>query len=213
MFLKASIKYQVVGIKCQLAGILFLATCYLLPVTCAAQNKWRLYEQSFLTGWGWGKDSLNLPEGNYHPLFFNYRIGVTHSKLNITINDKLKIDFEVFAEPQFNLVFLMPKTGGNILHQEAGINFGYQPILHLNKFVSVYTYISVGPHYFNTPTERQAKGFIFSDNMGAGLWIHLPKNFYINTMFKIRHMSNANTRYPNKGINTLNSLIGFGITY
>lgn len=191
--------------------ILTLFLSLFCKIELFAQGKWKLYEQSFLAGWGWGKDSLNLPEGNYHPLFLNYRIGVTHSKLNFTKSKRM--DFEVFAEPQFNIVVLSKKEGGNSMYQEAGIGFGYQPILHLTKFLSVYTYISAGPHYYNTPTIRQAKGFIFSDNMGAGCWLHLPKRFYINTMFKIRHMSNANTRYPNKGINTLNALIGFGITY
>ncbi|MHB8260671.1 MAG: acyloxyacyl hydrolase [Bacteroidia bacterium] len=211
MFLKLVNRHQLIVNRKLLITILFAIHYSLFTIHCFAQDGWRLYEQSFLTGYGWGKDSLNLPEGNYHPIFFNYRIGVTHPKLNIT--KKKKIDFEIFAEPQFNIVILSRKNGENSIYQEAGINIGYQPILHLNKFVSVYTYISAGPHYFNTPTIRQAKGFVFSDNMGAGCWFHLPKNFYINAMFKIRHLSNANTRYPNKGINTINALIGLGITY
>ncbi|HUR30281.1 MAG TPA: acyloxyacyl hydrolase, partial [Saprospiraceae bacterium] len=69
------------------------------------------------------------------------------------------------------------------------------------------------PHYINTVTERQAQGFIFSDNLTFGLRKQLPSrknNYELNIQYRFRHISNAGLSYPNKGIN--NGFLILGIT-
>ena len=115
--------------------------------------------------------------------------------------------FMIFFEPQVNAV-IVKKPGGNTHAAEFGLNTGLQYMLPLSRDFYVYTLISTGPHFITVHSDHQAHGFIFSDDMGAGAYIFLSKGIALNTGMRIRHMSNANTRMPNHGINTVSYFLG-----
>ncbi len=162
-------------------------------------------EKGIFVGYGAGLDSTNLPEGQYCPIFLIVRLGMTpfKSKLKKVIPGT----FTLFFEPQFNPVVIR-KPEGNEWNYEFGANVGIQYSYPITKAISVYTLMSVGPHYMSAYTSVQSQGFLFSDNLGIGTILYPTETWAINFGFKIRHISNAETHWPNHGINTFNYLIG-----
>ncbi|HXA01414.1 MAG TPA: acyloxyacyl hydrolase [Cytophagaceae bacterium] len=186
--------------------ILFSLKLSLLKAQDSASiKKSRFIEKGFLTGAGYGLDSYNLPEGKYIPVFF-----IGHFGMDLTRKKNLKKDnaiFTMYSEPQINPVFVRAKefTKSEL---EFGINVGFKHMYPLCKNIYSYILIGSGPQFFTATTSRQARGFIFSDNFGAGFYFFVSKKLAINLGFRLRHMSNANTRIPNHGINTYNYHIG-----
>jgi len=78
----------------------------------------------------------------------------------------------------------------------------------LFKGESLYAIFGFGPMTINKRTERLAKGFAFVSTIGFGLRTQLNKHLFLNVSAKLRHLSNAELKQPNGGINTAS--VGFG---
>ncbi|HVK97333.1 MAG TPA: acyloxyacyl hydrolase, partial [Flavisolibacter sp.] len=92
---------------------------------------------------------------------------------------------------------------------EFGTNIGIRYYQKLNEKFYLYQMIGSGPHFITGEVSRQAKGFIFSDNIGVGVLHQINKqDLFINFQAQFRHVSNAGLKRPNGGINTYNFLIG-----
>ncbi|HEX8548346.1 MAG TPA: acyloxyacyl hydrolase [Cytophagaceae bacterium] len=166
-------------------------------------KRFRIIEKGFLIGVGHGIDSLNLPEGNYVPTFFIGHIGFSLTKKP----NSNKGIFTFNLEPQLNPVFIR-KAESSKTELEFGLNMGFQHIYPITKNIYSYILISAGPHFISVNTVRLARGFCFSDNLGAGLYVALNKSLRLNLGFRLRHLSNAELKSPNHGINTFNYHIG-----
>lgn len=148
---------------------------------------------------GIGFYSIELPEGqHYKPLLLMGNFGWELTKK--AKKGKLWIMFE----PQLNPVFLDSK----LKELEFGINvaFRYQYKICSKSFF--YSQLGSGPHFITIPTDRQAHGFIFSDNLAIGLSNKLFANWMLETEFRVRHISNANVMKPNRGMNNMFIMIG-----
>src|SRR5665648_546493 len=92
---------------------------------------------------------------------------------------------------------------------EYVLNAGFIVRLNLSERLSFFVLGSTGPMVSDTKTERLAKGLVFSDIFAFGVAFKVGK-----IMFEIRpglrHVSNANLKYPNSGHNSSN--IDFGIS-
>lgn len=88
-----------------------------------------------------------------------------------------------------------------------GISYNYTVFNHL----VVYGLLSVGPMTATADTERQRKGFSFSDILGIGTRYQINK-MHLDLRFTLRHVSNANLRTPNNGHNTAGIEVGFSHT-
>ena len=73
----------------------------------------------------------------------------------------------------------------------------------LGEVLYLYGLISSGPHYVSGTPERQADGFIFSDNLLLGLNVKLFEKIYLDLRSGFRHISNAGLNHPNGGVNDL----------
>jgi len=145
--------------------------------------------------------SITLPEGNnYRPLLLMGNFG-----LQLTKKEK-KAKWWIMFEPQFNPVFLDNK----LKEAEFGINVAFRYKYQLAQGFYCYGQLGSGPHFITTSTDRQAHGFIFSDNLAVGISKSLTNNWILNTEFRIRHISNANFMTPNRGMN--NIFLVFGIS-
>ncbi len=113
----------------------------------------------------------------------------------------------VITEPQFNL-FIQDHS---VKHFETGINLGLQHRWYMNPNNWFYAQISSGPHYISMHTERQAGGFIFSDNFAAGLSLKFIGQLRTEIQYRFRHLSNASIKRPNAGLN--NHFLMFGLVY
>ena len=160
-------------------------------------------------GFGYGIDYESLPEGNYSPLNFSAQFAY---KGLFLVDDSTvgRENFLLFLEPQYNAVTLHAPVG-NKQEWDAGLATGMRYDFSLLKTTRLSFQVASGPHWYSTTTHRHAPGFIFSNHVGLALYQNLGKRFSASFMFKIRHMSNADTRQPNHGINTNNYV--WGISY
>lgn len=113
-----------------------------------------------------------------------------------------------YAEPQFNFVKAGSTPDGS-LDYEFGMNLGIRNYVKINEGFYFYQMLGSGPHYISAEVGRQANGFIFSDNLALGTFLRLTKkNLFLNFQYVQRHISNANLKSPNGGVNSYNFVIG-----
>lgn len=98
---------------------------------------------------------------------------------------------------------LMPLKNINEYVCNLGIMYRY----YFKDNLSIYYLINVGPMYIDTETERLAKGFAFSDIFGLGLNYKF-NSYSIDFKSNYRHVSNADTKMPNYGLNSLGLEVG-----
>jgi hypothetical protein len=146
---------------------------------------------------GYGHE-INI-DTRYNPVFFagdfSWQLGKGERKDFITF----------YMEPQFNLVATVRPVD-----IEFGTNIGIRYYQQLSSTLLVYQMLGSGPHFITADLPRQAKGFIFSDNLAIGVFreIRSKKPLYLHFQFRVRHISNAGIKLPNAGVNTLNVLVG-----
>jgi hypothetical protein len=97
---------------------------------------------------------------------------------------------------------------------EYGLNLGLLVRKNISKdLLSFYLSLSTGPHYaFGTP-HRQANGFLFSNNLCAGIDLRVYKTLYFDLRPGFRHISNAKLRVPNAGLNDITLTEGFFVAF
>ncbi len=167
-------------------------------------NKHKL---GFVSGYG----SQAFWEVNY-----DYQVIFFEGEYFYSFLRKRKWGLEVIAQPQYN----MTKIGGEggpvsqVKGFEFGLNMGL--LVRRNFFsdrLSFFTSISTGPHYVSDTPERQASGYIFSDNFNVGMNVLIYNNLYLEIKSGVRHISNLGFQQPNYGVN--NTLVkgGFFIAF
>jgi hypothetical protein len=143
--------------------------------------------------------SIELPEGqHYKPLLLMGNFG-----WELTKKEK-KGKWWVMFEPQINPVFLDNK----LKELEFGINVAIRYKYKIGENSFFYSQLGSGPHFITVSTDRQAHGYIFSDNLAIGLSNKIFDNWNLDTEFRIRHISNANVMKPNRGMNNLFIVVG-----
>ena len=112
---------------------------------------------------------------------------------------------DIITQVQYNTTNLADKPHFPVFSSgyEVGMDAGFLVRKNiLNDYLSIYAFISSGPHYINCISERQSDGFNFSDNFFFGANVKINKNLYFDTRFGVRHISNAGIQEPNRGFNT-----------
>lgn len=152
-------------------------------------------------------DGYQLPEqpsGYYKPLLLQ-----ANFRFPLIKNNGLH-QATLYVTPQFNPVLPMPGYDGKFLF-EGGVNLGIAYEYYIPNSVILFFGGGVGPHYINIETSKQANGFIFSDNVFAGVHHIVSSKLMLTYQAKWRHISNANLQKPNGGIN--NWFAGIGMSY
>ncbi len=120
----------------------------------------------------------------------------------------MKRDFVAwYMNPQFNLV-KATNTKPNAWDVEGGVNLGIRNYVRVSEHFYLYQMLGSGPHFISARLDRQARGFIFSDNLDLGSFIQIYKNYFVNLQLGLRHISNASLKLPNRGVNSLLFMIG-----
>jgi len=185
----------------------FIVCLLLMSIGVFAQEpskKPLIQEIGFWPGFGYGNNTKSLPEGNYQPYFFLFHVAV---KPFFKGDNNALERFQFYLEPQYNYVQLKG-TNSTTKEYEFGLNIGAKYLFPIRPEWDLFMYISAGPHAFSATTSRQAPGYLFSDNMGMGLYYHFNQKWAGIFTYRIRHLSNADTRQPNHGINTDNFHFG-----
>jgi hypothetical protein len=149
--------------------------------------------------------------GNSFSKNTNYQVYYFITDYSKSFNVPRKKDFVAwYAEPQFNLVKSSYLPKDEVKHYyEFGLNLGIRNYMKISDGFYFYQMLGSGPHYISAPVKRQASGFIFSDNFALGALLQLPQeNLMLNFQYVQRHISNANLKAPNGGVNFYNFVIG-----
>ncbi len=152
--------------------------------------------------------------GNQLWLDVDYHYGVNFYQLQYyrSVLGRESWSLDILFQPQYNRTKYRPVD--NIPHKNDGFELGLNVGLLIRKnlmddFISIYSLVSLGPHYVSGTPKRQADGFIFSDNLFVGFNIMLYENIYLDIRPGFRHISNAGLKRPNGGVN--NAVISAGI--
>jgi len=194
--------------------LLFVILTFLLgfPRICDAQDtlfSGRKNKLGITTGSGFQYIG-QLTGGNSHAvaLHTTYYYQVTFYQLQYyrTLSRKHNFGIDLLLQPQYNLSrYKQFDTVNTITHaHEFGLNAGV--LIRKNTAPdtwSFYLCLSSGPHYASGTPHRQANGFLFSNNLFAGIDLRLYKNLYADIHAGVRHISNAKFKYPNGGINDI----------
>lgn len=149
----------------------------------------------------YGINYYDLPEGYaYRPLLFTYyqRFPLIKTIKNVS----LAIDIG----PQIGMAYT------DKFNYELGLFVCLNLSIALTDWDMISLLAGAGPHYISVETERQAKGFIFSDNIRLAyrrklLLNHKPYELTVYSGF--RHISNASLKQPNGGIDNITIGLGF----
>lgn len=159
---------------------------------------------------GMGKTGFNVASNYY------YHVNFYELQYYRTLKKRASYEFDLLVQPQYNVTRygLYPESTDYLDAYEYGINLG---VLYSHKWgagpLSYYFSLSTGPHYASGTPHRQISGFLFSNNLAAGLNLKLYKGLYADVRFGLRHMSNAGTRLPNAGVNNLVFKEGFVVAF
>lgn len=174
------------------ACLCFLCCCRLH----AQENRQRFSTTGALTGFG-----HTISDNTVYRVFF---ILGEHSKS--FRKHPAKKDFAAwYAEPQVNYVRTLRPNDF-----EFGVNLGIRNYIKANEGLYFYQMLGSGPHFITAQLDRQATGYIFSNNLAAGAFVGVDKkrSLFLNLQFRVRHISNANIKLPNRGVNTIGFLVG-----
>jgi opacity protein-like surface antigen len=92
---------------------------------------------------------------------------------------------------------------------EAGSNFGIKlGLLPDDWVIQPYLKAGVGAIYLTQHFKNQSTQFNFTEYAGAGLHFFPVKNIALTLEYRYRHISNADIKFPNNGIDTNIGLCG-----
>ena len=159
-------------------------------------------EVGLITGFGYS----TVTEGDYLPVPVILHLGVDMKRWFPSLQGSRGV-LTVFLEPQVNAVF------GADTGIEAGLGIGLKYRYPLNEAFSVYGLYSTGFVFITPYTVDQANGFNFANAAGAGLNVRVMHGASLDLGVRFRHVSNADLRDPNCGIDSYFGTIGFMISY
>ncbi|MGB3591888.1 MAG: acyloxyacyl hydrolase [Nonlabens sp.] len=127
---------------------------------------------------------------------------VDHQLLNKFFIKPTDVDFEARRQR-----FLQPRT-----FYEYALNLGLKARKQvISEKWYLYALGSTGPMYGTESTERLKRGLAFANILGLGSEFKLWDDLFLDTRISIRHTSNAGTKRPNSGHNSL--LFEGGLNY
>ena len=78
------------------------------------------------------------------------------------------------------------------------------------KKLEVFAFLSIGPAFIDTETERLSKGFTFIENLGIGVHYKFGRLWFFSFKPSLSHISNAELQENNSGYNSMNIEFGLG---
>jgi len=165
-------------------------------------SKMSLTESTFTVGYGRG----SISEGDYEHVSLIWHLGFDLERLFTRLQEH-RGALSFVLEPKINPV-LNPDTD-----LEIGISLGFKYRYPLSKKLSAYALGSVGPHLVTVQTQDQANGFVFFDTIGAGISFFLTEKSALNIEYRFRHLSNADIKEPNNGIDSHMVAVGYSLFF
>lgn len=170
-------------------------------------------ESGFLTKLSWTESTFtvgcgrgSVTEGDYEHVALIWHLGFDLERLLTSLQEQ-RGTLSAFLEPKINPVF-NPETD-----IEIGVSLGFKYRYPLSRKMSAYVLGSVGPHLITVQTVDQANGLVFFDTIGAGFSYFLTEKSAVNLEYRFRHLSNADIKEPNSGIDSHIFAVGYSIFF
>ncbi len=147
-------------------------------------------------------------------VLYHYEVFFLKFKTIHTIYESEKWAIQVVPQPQFNISRYKVTNNSAKTDQgiEFGVNIGFAIMRSFDAgLTGLYFMAGAGPHYVSGVPERQAPGFIFSDNVALGFTRLLSDRLALDLSAGFRHISNASLKRPNGGVNNL--VVMGGVVY
>jgi hypothetical protein len=200
------------------------------PLRASAQG----IEPSWRVGveWSAGKQRFQpfWDDPNYNHDVKGYKLLLNRQLSSRSLPPGGTAEWELQIEPSYyvarhrllNQYFIGPNWGSDYLEERARltkgltvreyvVNVGIVGRRDPTKWLSFFFLASIGPAWVDPGTERLARGFTFSDILGAGVGLRIGRCLF-EVHPGLRHVSNLYTQKPNHGYNsaTLDLALSFG---
>jgi len=186
--------------------LLLLAVLLVMPDTAGATpeiTRSPVTESGFVVGYGTG----GVEEGKYEPVLMIWHIGFCLKEFKTEKRKNRKDMISFYIEPQVNPVIQPEKD------VEFGVGAGLKYVHHITNDLSASLMASFGPHWITINTESQARGFVFSSTIGLGISFFVTDTSSVTLGCRVRHLSNADCKKPNGGIDTCFGTIGYSVFF
>ncbi|AAM73484.1 MAG TPA: acyloxyacyl hydrolase [Chlorobaculum sp.] len=156
------------------------------------------------SGYAWGHLKFSEADYNAVPIFarfgfnMNSVFGMKESK------STLQLALEPFCNPVTE-----PDSG-----VETGLNVFIRYLQPVAPSVKLVGEIGSGPMYLSINSAEQGKaGFNFLNQFGLGAQVAVSPKSAITVGYRFRHLSNAGTSEPNRGINSNAVVVSYSLLY
>ena len=186
-----------------------LFACGLIPgkldaATSDSHEGVHLDEIAIGSGYAWGHMKFTDADFNAVPIFarfgfdMNSVFGMNDSK------GTLQLALEPFCNPVTE-----PDSG-----VETGLNVFFRYLHPVAPSVKLVGEIGSGPMYLSINSKEQGDaGFNFLNQFGLGAQVAVSDNSAITVGYRFRHLSNAGTSEPNRGINSNAVVLSYSLLY
>ena len=161
-------------------------------------------EIGFGSGYAWGHMKFTGATNKVVPIFV--RVGFDMN--SVFGMQESKGTFQLALEPFCNPVF-EPESG-----VETGLNVFFRYLHPIAPSVKVVAEVGSGPMYLSIDSAEQGEGgFNFLNQFGLGARFDLSDHNALTLGYRFRHISNAGTSQPNRGINTNALVLSYSLLY
>ena len=163
-----------------------------------------LNEIGFGSGYAWGHMKFTDATNKVVPIFV--RVGFDMN--SAFCMQESKGTLQLALEPFCNLV-IEPESG-----VETGLNVFFRYLYPIAPSVKMVVEMGSGPMYLSVDSHEQGDGgFNFLNQFGLGARFDLSDHDALTLGYRFRHISNAGTSLPNRGINTSALVLSYSILY
>lgn len=204
----------------------YLAICLFLPLTVYAGNKQNsvseeknptsfVKEFCLMTGYASGKLDQ---KGTYEIIPGVVRLGYNLNTIGLGFTDLLKPVFDAaHITPKGYTELVLEVFVNGVTRPDSNIETGATLLLKyaypLTEKIYPYGIAGGGGIFLTQHTREQSTQCNFTPQIGGGFAYFLKKDFSVNLEYRVRHLSNANTKEPNEGINVRMCLVGISWYY
>jgi len=156
------------------------------------------------SGYAWGHLKFTDADFNAVPLFVRFGFNMNSVFGMKESKGTLQLALEPFCNP-------VTEPGSGV---ETGLDVFIRYLYPVAPTVKLVGEISSGPMYLSIDTHEQGQGgFNFLNQLGLGAQVAVSGNSAITVGYRFRHLSNAGTSEPNRGINSNAVVASYSLLY
>ncbi|MGC8775621.1 MAG: acyloxyacyl hydrolase [Chlorobaculum sp.] len=189
--------------------ISFLLACSFIPgklnaASTDTHDGVHLDEIAIGSGYAWGRLRFTHADFTAVPVFVRFGFNMNSVFGMRDSKGTLQLALEPFCNPVTE-----PESG-----VETGLNVFFRYLHPIASSVKMVGEIGSGPMYLSIDSQEQGgAGFNFLNQFGLGAQVAVSGNSAITLGYRFRHLSNAGTSEPNRGINSNALVLSYSLLY